>query len=110
MDQSELQKFKRQLERTKEEALRRVKSAKPEDFGDDVDSDEETHETESFVNETSLAQSVRQRLVNIDHALEKFETGRYGFCERCGQEISSEVLDLIPESRWCKDCKRQSQE
>ncbi|KPQ08265.1 MAG: transcriptional regulator, TraR/DksA family [Rhodobacteraceae bacterium HLUCCA12] len=42
----------------------------------------------------------------IQAALERIESGEYGFCTRCGAEIAPERLDLLPETPFCADCAR----
>ncbi|SIN83266.1 TraR/DksA family transcriptional regulator [Vannielia litorea] len=42
----------------------------------------------------------------IRAALDRIEAGDYGFCTRCGTEISQERLDLLPHTPFCKACAR----
>ena len=53
----------------------------------------------------SVAQVIRERLANVETALEKIAKGTYGICERCKKTIETRVLDIDPESRYCKECK-----
>jgi DnaK suppressor protein len=41
---------------------------------------------------------------DIEHALEKFDTGRYGVCEQCGNAISPARLEAMPTARLCITC------
>lgn len=76
------------------------------DFGDDVDSfEEETDEAEEFSNRLDTKRILKERLVNINKALNRIRANIYGFCEKCGQEISLEVLEAAPESSFCQKCK-----
>lgn len=111
MDKEHLSKFKNQLEEEKKELLEEIeKLSKVPEFGDDVDSgEEEADESEEYGNQLSIAQSYRERLADIDSALDKIRNGEYGICENCGKEISLEVLNAVPESRLCKDCKKQKE-
>jgi len=45
----------------------------------------------------------------IDDALEKMQEGRYGVCEVCGKEISTERLDAVPYTTQCVDCKSRDE-
>ncbi len=45
----------------------------------------------------------------IDDALDKIETGQYGYCDNCGQEIDQERLEVMPYSTYCFDCKSKSE-
>ncbi|QDC10394.1 TraR/DksA family transcriptional regulator [Oceanicola sp. D3] len=42
----------------------------------------------------------------IRAALARIEAGDYGFCTKCGGEISAERLDLLPHTPFCKSCAR----
>jgi RNA polymerase-binding transcription factor DksA len=42
----------------------------------------------------------------IDAALERLAVGSYGTCERCGDVIETERLDLLPETAVCRACAR----
>ncbi|KKU11742.1 MAG: Transcriptional regulator, TraR/DksA family [Parcubacteria group bacterium GW2011_GWB1_45_7] len=76
------------------------------DFGSDIDSGEqESDETEELSSNIPVSNSFRDRLSDIDEALEKMEAGTYGICENCGSEISMDLLQVNPESRLCKNCK-----
>lgn len=80
---------------------------KPTDFGSDIDHfDEETDEAEELGNKLAVMQDLKDRLGEIDIALEKVRVGKYGACENCGKEISGEILNIDPESRFCKNCKK----
>ena len=46
------------------------------------------------------------RLQNIHLALKKIKKGKYGICERCGEEIEMERLKISPEARLCLKCAR----
>lgn len=40
----------------------------------------------------------------ISAALDRIETGTYGDCVKCGEEISEDRLDLLPATPFCKNC------
>lgn len=40
----------------------------------------------------------------IDAALTRIEEGNYGFCMRCGEEISEARLEALPATPFCKNC------
>ncbi|MHB8670016.1 MAG: TraR/DksA family transcriptional regulator [Acidimicrobiales bacterium] len=52
----------------------------------------------------ALAQSLRETLVEVEHALAKMDGGTYGVCESCGQAISAARLEAKPAARYCIDC------
>ncbi|PIU18012.1 MAG: hypothetical protein COT16_03550 [Elusimicrobia bacterium CG08_land_8_20_14_0_20_44_26] len=45
-----------------------------------------------------------QRLDEIDNALKKVSLKKFGICEKCGSEITTKRLKLIPYARYCYRC------
>lgn len=77
------------------------------DFGEGVeDLDGEADEAEELENQLSVGDTLRERLNQVDEALEKIENGTYGICEECGNEIDEKVLQAAPESILCAECKK----
>jgi DnaK suppressor protein len=107
MQEQQLKKYKTDLERERGLLLVEIKQdEKPTDFGSDVDHfEEKTDETEDLSNRLVAAQDLKNRLDEIDVALSKIRSGKYGMCEKCGDRIGGDVLDIAPESRLCKNCK-----
>ncbi|MFA6136212.1 MAG: TraR/DksA C4-type zinc finger protein [Candidatus Paceibacterota bacterium] len=102
-----LEKYKEQLNKEREEILSQMKEAKtPPDFGNEPGPDDETDEAEEYFNQTSSLSLLRNKLSDIDSALIRIEKGEYGKCEQCGMEIEEDVLEISPHSRFCKDCNK----
>jgi DnaK suppressor protein len=52
-----------------------------------------------------------QRLLNkIEEAMERIDTGAFGVCDSCGEEISLERLRARPVATLCIDCKEEQEE
>ena len=51
----------------------------------------------------------RKLIVKIKEALERIETGSYGVCEVCGEEISEARLIARPVTTYCIDCKKRQE-
>lgn len=84
-----------------------VKLKETLDFGDDTDHfEEETDEAEEMGNYLGIKRTQDARLGQINKALQKIKNGTYGKCEKCGGEIEQKILDIDPESLYCKNCKR----
>ena len=49
--------------------------------------------------------ALKKRLDSVDRALSRVETGQYGICMRCGQQINPARLEFRPESVYCVSCK-----
>ena len=67
-------------------------------FADSSQVTAERGENEALVNK--LVEGLRE----VEHALEKFGTDRYGICENCGKEIAPARLEARPEARLCIEC------
>ncbi|HEX9696432.1 MAG TPA: TraR/DksA C4-type zinc finger protein [Actinomycetota bacterium] len=52
-----------------------------------------------------VVEGLRERLVDINIAIDKLANGTYGLCERCGKPIGAERLEALPHTRLCSDCK-----
>jgi DnaK suppressor protein len=52
----------------------------------------------------------RKLIVKIKEALERIETGTYGICEDCGEEISEARLIARPVTTLCIDCKKKREQ
>lgn len=111
MEMKRLEGYKKELEKERVLLLAEIKkNERPVDFGSDVDHfDEETDEAEEISNQLAIAQDLKNRLDEIDAALGKIQSGKYGVCEQCGRDIETAILDIDPESRLCKHCKLEKQ-
>ena len=72
--------------------------------GDDqADTGTKTFEREQ---EISLANSILERISQVERALERLDEGSYGWCERCGNPIPVERLAAFPSATLCVTCKQ----
>lgn len=72
------------------------------DIGDILDSvsEERTRELELI-----LTDREKQKLKQIDDALDRIEEGSYGLCEECGIKIPRARLKVVPFAKYCVECK-----
>ncbi len=107
MKEEQLKKYKTELEKERGLLFIEIKNdERPTDFGSDIDhSDEKTDQTEELSNHLAASQNLKNRLDEIDVALSKIRSEKYGICEKCGGAIETEILEVAPESRFCKKCK-----
>lgn len=56
-----------------------------------------------------LADNINNILYEIQEALYRLESGEYGICEICRNEISKERLDAMPYVRTCITCQRMKE-
>ncbi|GAA5196765.1 TraR/DksA family transcriptional regulator [Rugosimonospora acidiphila] len=72
--------------------------------GDDqADTGTKTFEREQ---EISLANTFRERVTQVERALDRLGEGNYGWCERCGNPIPVERLAAFPSATLCVTCKQ----
>lgn len=67
--------------------------------------EEEATETLELEKRLTLENRVRQDIAEVEHALDKIEKGTYGLCDNCGQPISEERLEALPQAVLCIKCK-----
>jgi DnaK suppressor protein len=53
----------------------------------------------------SLSDGERHTLLRIEEALQRVESGSYGICTNCGNEIRPGRLKAMPWARYCIDCQ-----
>lgn len=72
--------------------------------GDDqADTGTKTFEREQ---EITLANSILERINQVERALERVDDGHYGNCEKCGNAIPVERLAAYPSATLCVTCKQ----
>lgn len=88
-----------------EKDLETIDPARLESPGDSEE--EQADEVEEMASRVALAEVVRRRLKRIRSALTKMQNKTYGICENCGKAIEEKLLEIDPESRYCKECKQK---
>jgi len=53
-----------------------------------------------------ISEKNRKKLKYIEESLKLIEENKYGICE-CGKPIEFERLELIPYTKYCKDCAKK---
>jgi RNA polymerase-binding protein DksA len=59
--------------------------------------------------EMSLAANSREKLEQVEHALERLDNGTYGICESCGNPIGKMRLQAAPRATLCLPCKTRQE-
>ncbi|MFG2038562.1 TraR/DksA family transcriptional regulator [Dactylosporangium sp. NPDC048998] len=59
--------------------------------------------------EFALAVSIRNRMEQVERALERLDAGYYGTCETCREEIPVARLAAFPSVTLCVRCKSRSE-
>jgi RNA polymerase-binding transcription factor DksA len=107
MTNEKLNEHKKKLEDERRLLVEEIKrNEKPVDLGIDiVRFEEESDEAEEVSTQLAIAGDLKNRMDDINNALQKIGTGKYGICEKCGEPIEEEILNIDPESRFCKKDK-----
>ena len=112
MDQERLEYFKGllqdQLDKLIEEALKTVNGMTnlKDNFPDP--SDRAALETDRNFH-LRIRDRERKLIGKIKEALERIETGTYGICEECGEDISEKRLKARPVTTLCIECKKRQE-
>ena len=59
--------------------------------------------------EMSLVANSRDKLDQVEHALERLDNGTYGICESCGNPIGKLRLQAAPRATLCLACKTRQE-
>ncbi len=99
--------MKKKLEQLKANILSKLQKATyvpEEEKADIIDltSVEKIRDVESIISSIDV-----DILKLIEKALDKIESGTYGYCENCGVKIDKERLEEVPYVRYCVDCQEK---
>ncbi len=113
MRKSELDRIKKMLLNMRDSILM------GEEFSSVADRDLESKEMPDESDKASSATSQklafriierdRKLLKKIEKALKKFETGEFGTCEKCEEDIDVKRLKVRPVTTLCIDCKEDEE-
>lgn len=107
MDIKIISEFRKKLIAVRDVLVEQInKLRKPVDMGDDVDSfEQEADEATEMVANAGMVEDLKRREHRVADALTKIDQGTYGVCEKCHNAIELPLLEVDPESRYCKGCK-----
>lgn len=65
--------------------------------------------TQTFQRERdeSIEEMIETQRSEIGDALQRIDDGEYGWCQRCGREISDERLEALPATMYCREHAQQ---
>lgn len=69
--------------------------------GEEADPTDAADQIEELVTNVPLVEELETRQKEIDAALERMESGAYGICEKCGEDIPHDRLEANPAARTC---------
>lgn len=98
-------------ERLKEEQARLEEELEHlrENMQQEVDIEPDEGDPVFFEREKSAALMavLERRLQDVQQALRSLEKGEYGICQRCGNPIEPERLEVKPDATLCLSCQRE---
>lgn len=105
MDKDEIEKLKQEMEtRFKELTLRLSNLEEELDAPKSKDWNESAQEGAGDEVKEELGNNALMEVYAIEAALKRIEDGTYGFCTKCGDEIDSRRLQLVPYAPFCTNC------
>lgn len=120
MQQESINKYKEILIEEKERLETQLKKSKEEEK---LSQKESTGELSSYDNhpgdngtatfDREMDQGIKDNsfalLKQVNDALSKIESGKFGFCQKCGEELSESRLEVVPYSSLCEKCKKSEE-
>lgn len=109
MDSKKYEHFKKKLLEKKTDLFKTV--SKTEQYGREADEDATQDIADkaanSYTKEFLFSQSSNERstLQLIDEALQRLESGNFGSCVSCENEIQQKRLEAVPWTRHCISCQ-----
>ena len=109
MDKKRIKHFQEKLS-VKQRALTGVVHSTEEherEFGLDVSQDPADIASNTYTKDLLFSQSTNERgiLKLVEEALRRIESGEFGFCTHCEQEIQDRRLEAVPWARHCIICQ-----
>lgn len=68
-----------------------------------TDPDENATEVESYADNVAIEGTLETELKDVNDALAKMDAGKYGLCEKTGEEIPMDRLEAYPAARTLVD-------
>ncbi len=113
LKKKELKRFRDILLAKRTALLRNAQRTLSEDMSLDLDDlpDEMDLASSEYLQSFTFRLRGREKtfLKKIDHALAKIDTGTFGICEQCEEEISLKRLEARPETTLCIRCKEDQE-
>ncbi len=101
--ETELKKFAQKDSKSKDDWDTKYPNFGQANSGSNI-AEEAADEVEEYATLLPIEHNLELRLRDVNDALKKIETGKYGLCEKCGNDISSERLEVYPEAKKCQNC------
>ena len=108
--ENELERLQKERRRTEEE-IARLRSYLETEMERGASEDEDAPDAAGDIYERektlALIRTLEDKLASIDHAIRSTAIGQYGICERCGQAIDPDRLEIMPHTTLCVRCQSE---
>lgn len=114
MDSKKFEHYKKKLLEKKAELFQTV--SKTEQYGREADEDATQDIADkaanSYTKEFLFSQSSNERTILqlVNEALERIESGKFGYCVACENEIQQKRLEAVPWTRHCISCQEKQEQ
>jgi DnaK suppressor protein len=114
MDQKKTKLVKERLLKRKQEIL--VAYNKNKTYGKEADEDGAQDIADKAANSYtkeflfSLSNSEREMLQDVDEAIVRLETRKFGFCVVCEDEMDKKRLEAVPWAKRCLSCQEKQEQ
>jgi DnaK suppressor protein len=97
-----------ELQAEYERSLIEITELQRERLADSAGDDQADTGTKTFEREQeiTLANTLLERITQVERAIDRVGEGNYGYCERCGNAIPVERLAAFPSATLCVSCKQ----
>jgi len=97
-----------ELQTEYEQSLSEINELQRERLADSAGDDQADTGTKTFEREQeiTLANTLLERITQVERAIDRLGAGNYGYCERCGNAIPVERLAAFPSATLCVSCKQ----
>lgn len=97
-----------ELQTEYEQSLTEINELQRERLADSAGDDQADTGTKTFEREQeiTLANTLLERITQVERAIDRVGAGNYGYCERCGNAIPVERLAAFPSATLCVTCKQ----
>lgn len=110
MDKEKTEIFKKRLLEMRKDILNKAKKLKEDSYSLGTDGIQDMADAASNTYNVDILMSISDNdiklLKDIDSAIDKINSGTYGICEECEEEINEKRLEVNPVARYCINCKR----
>ena len=113
MNKKDLKRFQDLLVAERENIIKKASKTLAEEASLDVNELPDEIDQASAEYNQSFIFRLRDRekyyLSKVERALKKIDSGEFGTCEACGEEISPKRLEARPVTTLCIECKRREE-